>query len=596
MSETQRYSDDCVFEGNSTMYFEGIGKVISHHRSDHMVTLEALEDAAVDESHPLREVIVNDFRCDDPEIVVDEVEAAINNLLNAETLEGNPYLIVTDVKTLRLLFNSNDFQWLEQRGIIASVYSTDYPQGTYALDRFALSDSLSRLVRSEHDIDDFDEDAPIVLNGLFRRAIGKIDKELVDDNGIVLPPFSIHTTKPSKPKTHEELEKAGFRDVSTTGHAIALCHKDTDENYVWEPTQVYPDNMAIEHQFLLGTHYGGSVFEGSVAMVDSEGNISGFRWEENAKRFQQSCIALGIPPVTMEQYMDAVMASVRANMDYLPEPGTKDKLYIRPYMVGLDGGNGVGHANHYKFGVLVYPFGEYIAKREDVVNVVHVPDQMRAAPGQAANKLSCNYPSSIPAKYKAKHGELEPYRGKNFDEIAYSSPTLVIGPDGEERRQEVMDEAGSSNLFFVNIDEESKQIIVSTPSLDRKTILPGITRDAMLKLAPGLDLEALGLDEYEIVVQEKDITFNDVRDQDMAFQTGSAAGAVRIGTFTFVNEKGVQETVQFDAHDEHSPNATTATKIFFALYDRLYAARQGKLEGFEQWANGVGNVHDRLAV
>ncbi|MFX1238588.1 MAG: aminotransferase class IV, partial [Promethearchaeota archaeon] len=132
----------------------------------------------------------------------------------------------------------------------------------------------------------------------------------------------------------------------------------------------------------------------------------------------------------------------------------------------------------------------------------------RAAPGgTGSSKTCCNYAGTMkPAKET---------KAKGFAQIIYLDASNM----------EYIDEVGTANFFAVI---EGKLV---TPKL-KGTILPGITRKSVLKLAS----TKLGLD-----VEERDVSYKELFEDSCteAFCTGTAAVITPIGTITLDNEKRI---------------------------------------------------------
>lgn len=102
-------------------------------------------------------------------------------------------------------------------------------------------------------------------------------------------------------------------------------------------------------------------------------------------------------------------------------------------------------------------------------------------------------------------------------------------------RSAVLQEMSAANLFLVQ--KEKKRIL--TPSLDRGTILPGVTRDSVIQIVRDEEYnreisKSLGLADGERVemVEAGDVTVADLEDCEECFATGTAAELVPIWMFS----------------------------------------------------------------
>lgn len=455
--------------------------------------------------------------------------------------------------------SQQDIELLENRGIITTWFSKEYPLGSYAKDRFPSNDQLlageqQQLPTEPTDIVRFNR--PFLI--------------LVAPEAQPKNVFSIHTKKPAT-KTAAEISNAGFENFTTSAKVAAIAFKNSAAVWQWQPSQIFPDGDQQVDALTASDQYGSSGFEGGVAMVDDQGQIQLFRVEENAKRLQKTCQAIGMPPLPVEQYIASVEAFVAANYQYMPPVGSKAKFYIRPFIKALDGGYGVGQGKAYLFCVEGFPFGEYIAKRSDIIDIVQVPNAHRSHLGGTGDiKSAGNYAQSVGHKNMAKSGQLPGYNGQKFHDIFYMGAATETGQDinGDTItvQKSVLDEAGSSNVFFLT--EDNGQITLHTPSLTRQSILPGITRDSIIQIASHFNYQVIEADFTQAQIIQL------AAQNATAFVSGSAAGAVRVGSMTFIDQKA-----EFNCEEEAAA-APATTIAFFRIYDALYALRQGQAKSY----------------
>ena len=69
-----------------------------------------------------------------------------------------------------------------------------------------------------------------------------------------------------------------------------------------------------------------------------------------------------MPVFPKERFVDAVVQTVQANIDYVPPYGSGATLYLRPYMFGTDAIIGVKPANEYQFRLFATPVGPYFKR------------------------------------------------------------------------------------------------------------------------------------------------------------------------------------------------------------------------------------------
>ncbi|MEU7573179.1 branched-chain amino acid aminotransferase [Micromonospora sp. NPDC049240] len=206
-------------------------------------------------------------------------------------------------------------------------------------------------------------------------------------------------------------------------------------------------------------HYAQEIFEGLKAYRTGDGAVTMFRPEANAARFVASARRLAMPELPPETFVESLRRLVEIDREWIPEQ-EDGSLYLRPFMFASEVFLGVRPANEYLYCVIASPAGAYFAGGVKPVTVWVSPDYTRAAPGgTGAAKCGGNYAASLAAQAEAIEAGCD----------------QVVFLDAVERR--FVDELGGMNVFFVYDDGT-----VVTPPLGG-TILPGITRDAILSLA-----------------------------------------------------------------------------------------------------------------
>lgn len=270
------------------------------------------------------------------------------------------------------------------------------------------------------------------------------------------------------------------------------------EGAEWEAGKLVPFGTITLSPAAGVLNYGQGVFEGTKAFRTSKGRVVLFRPERNARRFQDSAERLCIPPVPVEMFLDAVVSTVRENIEFLP-PFGKGSLYIRPCIWGTGPVLGVKPAPSYTFVVYVSPVGPYFKGGMKCLHLKVTKFFHRAAPKGTGNaKAIGNYaPSLYPLKLAKEQG---------FDEVIY----LNAG------NENLVEEVGSANLFILKDD------VLKTPRLGG-SILPGVTRDSIIQIAR---------DMLSLKVMETDVTVTDVLEGDEVFCTGTAAVITPIGEIT----------------------------------------------------------------
>ncbi|GAO53763.1 branched-chain amino acid aminotransferase [Novosphingobium sp. MD-1] len=250
------------------------------------------------------------------------------------------------------------------------------------------------------------------------------------------------------------LADPGFGKVFSD-HMVSI---DWDEERGWHNASVIPYGPIPIDPAAAVLHYAQEIFEGLKAYRLADGGIALFRPEANAARFNASARRLAMPELPEALFVQAVKEMVLADRDWFPtvEGGS---LYLRPFMFASEAFLGVRPSKQYKFLVIASPAGNYFKSGAPAVSI-WVSDFTRAAPGgTGAAKCGGNYAASLVPTAEAFE--------RGHDQVLFL--------DAVERKW--VEELGGMNLFFV-FDDGS----ILTPELTG-TILPGITRESLIRLA-----------------------------------------------------------------------------------------------------------------
>ncbi|GAA2904524.1 branched-chain-amino-acid aminotransferase [Actinoplanes cyaneus] len=249
-------------------------------------------------------------------------------------------------------------------------------------------------------------------------------------------------------------------------------------------------------------HYAQEIFEGLKAYTLPDGGVAMFRPEANAARFAQSAQRMAMPALPEEIFLKSLHEIISIDRQWIPG-GEDGSLYLRPFAYASEVFLGVRPSLEYLYLVIASPVGPYFSGGVKPVSVWVTPDYTRAAPGgTGAAKCGGNYAAGLSAQAEAiEHG---------CDQVVYL--------DAVERKY--IDELGGMNVFLV-LDDGS----LVTPPLTG-TILPGITRDSVIKLA---ERAGRRVEERAISLQEwrDGAASGRVRE---AFACGTAAVITPIGT------------------------------------------------------------------
>jgi branched-chain amino acid aminotransferase len=247
-----------------------------------------------------------------------------------------------------------------------------------------------------------------------------------------------------------------------TNHML-VCDFDAQQGG-WQIPKIVPYGAFDLSPDSLVFHYGQEVFEGMKAYRSSTNanEIYLFRPKENARRFFNSATRLGMEPVPEELFLRCIEEIVSIEKDWiLPSPAS---LYIRPTLIATECGISYRASQSYRFFIIVSPAKNYY-KSSSGVTVFVERDHVRAVPGGCGEaKCGGNYAAALPAMARAKAAGAE----------------QVLWLDAIHRK--FVEEVGAMNIMFVYGNT------LKTPELSG-SILPGITRNSILRLAKDLGFQ-----------------------------------------------------------------------------------------------------------
>ena len=326
---------------------------------------------------------------------------------------------------------------------------------------------------------------------------------------------------------------------------IGFGYMQTDKRYVanykdgaWDKGALTEDANITMNECACVLQYAQTCFEGLKAYTTENGDIVTFRPDLNAERMINTAKRLEMPPISKEQFLDAVKQVVEANAAYVPPYGSGATLYLRPYMFGINSVIGVKPAEEYQFRLFCTPVGPYFKGGAKPITI-RVCDFDRAAPhGTGHVKAGLNYAMSLHAIVDAHN--------QGYDENMYL--------DAATRTK--VEETGGANFLFVTKDGK-----VVTPK--SSTILPSITRRSLMHVAK----EYLGLE-----VEEREVLLSEVPEFAECGLCGTAAVISPVGKIV---DHG-KDICFPSGMDEMGP----VTK---KLYDTLTGIQMGRIEAPEGW-------------
>ena len=323
-----------------------------------------------------------------------------------------------------------------------------------------------------------------------------------------------------------------------TDHMLLM---DYDAGIGWHDARIVPYGNFQMDPAAMVLHYGQAIFEGCKCYRRSDGGLQLFRPADNLARMTRSAERMGMPALDETTALEGLKKLISIEEAWVPhKDGTS--LYIRPTMISMDVGLGVHASKKYLFYIILSPVGAYYKEGLKPVSIYVEDEYVRAVRGGVGfTKCAGNYAASILAGDVAEK--------KGFSQVLWL--------DGVE--QKYVEEVGSMNMMFAYGNK------IVTPMLNG-SILPGITRDSVLKLARSLGYETVEgrLDSNEIFADAKSGKLTE------AFGTGTAAVISPVGTLALKDEK---ITIG-------DGNIGTIAQT---LYDTLTGIQYGRLEDKFGW-------------
>ncbi len=290
-------------------------------------------------------------------------------------------------------------------------------------------------------------------------------------------------------KMSVDFNNLGFGNYFTD-HMFVAEYKDGQ----WVSAEIVPYGPLSFEPALSAIHYGQSIFEGIKAYRMKDGSAAIYRPHENLKRFNRSALRMEMPEVPEEIFMGGMKKLLEVDDQWIPHE-LEHAMYIRPFMFATDQVMRVMPSNTYKFLVILSPVGAYYAAP---MRLWVEEEYVRAARGGVGNsKTAGNYAASLHPFAVAKE--------RGYDQVLWTDAT----------EHKYVQECGTMNVFFLVGGK------LLTPGLESGTILEGVTRDSVVKVAGDLG----------IPVEEREVSIDEL------------AEAYRAGTFTEAFGSGTAATI-----------------------------------------------------
>ncbi|HTX61731.1 MAG TPA: branched-chain amino acid transaminase [Methanobacterium sp.] len=298
---------------------------------------------------------------------------------------------------------------------------------------------------------------------------------------------------------------------------------------IWFNGKLVNWNDANIHVLSHVVHYGSSVFEGIRCYKTDKGSAL-FRVKDHVKRlFNSAKIYRMDVEYTIDEFSQAIIDTIKANQ--------LDECYIRPIIFRGYGKLGVHPLeNPLESVIAAWSWGKYLGEEALDKGVdVGISTWRRLAPDTMPNmaKAGSNYMNSQLAKMESlSHGYHE---------------AIMLDYHG------MISEGSGENVFLV-LDG-----ILYTPPKST-SLLPGITRDSVIKLAKDMDIQ----------VNEEQISREMLYLADEAFLTGTAA-----------------EVTPIRSIDKIMVGAGKKGDVTAKIQNNFFALINGELEDKYGWLNYI---------
>ncbi len=313
-------------------------------------------------------------------------------------------------------------------------------------------------------------------------------------------------------------------------------------NGKWQESQIVPFEKFPMSPANITLHYGQSIFEGMKAFKGVDGKIRMFRPKDNIARLNRSAKRMAMAQVNEDDFMNGLKELVKIDKDLIPDKWG-ESLYLRPFLIAMDEALGLKASSAYRFMIIASPVASYYAEGLNPIKIKVETKFSRVVEGGLGEvKAAANYAASVYATKVAKE--------EGFSQVLWL--------DGKDHRY--VDEVGAMNIMFV-IDD-----VLVTPTLEQKTILPGITRYSALTIARELGWK---VEERRIEIEEIAQASENGKLQE-AFGIGTAAIISPVGEMFYkgksiiVNDRKIGEKSQ-------------------KLYDTITGIQYGKIKDKHDW-------------
>lgn len=348
---------------------------------------------------------------------------------------------------------------------------------------------------------------------------------------------------------------------------------EKDEGLLFSSIHSYAQRELALTPATTSLNYATTVWEGLKCYRLEDGRCIVFRVDDNYERMKHGSAEMCLPMPERRLFLRAIQLAIQKNSHLIPPAGEGMKLYVRPMLAGTGQQLGLYPSPEFSFLVYVSPTGNYFKSATAGLNLHLETKRSRACRGgMGAVKYSGNYGATLkPLMDCKKHG----FHDNLFLELDTFNKT------GGNLNDAVLQEMSAANVFLVLRTGE-----IVTPSLDRGTILAGITRDSVLRLIAAYADElkepmrlSTGKEDVSVTASSRTVTVSELRNATEVFCTGTAAELVPIRRLATAPENGEEA---FEVKYE-TGNTLPGGPVTSALLKLLRESMVGKRQKFQDW-------------
>ncbi|XP_071955703.1 branched-chain-amino-acid aminotransferase, cytosolic-like [Antedon mediterranea] len=356
-------------------------------------------------------------------------------------------------------------------------------------------------------------------------------------------------------------EKKPDSDTLLFGHTFTdhMLTIEWSKNAGWQAPCIQPFGNLSMHPACSVFHYGLELFEGMKAYAGVDDKVRMFRPWDNMTRMKYSANKVSLPDFDGDELVRCIAQLIRVDRDWVPK--TKPcSLYIRPTFISTEPTIGVSVPGKALLYVIMCPVGPYFRTGSfNPVSLYADPKNVRAWKGGAGDsKVGGNYGPTIKPQLDA-------------EKLGCQQILWLYG------NEDYVTEVGTMNLMMMWHNDDGDLELI-TPPLDG-TILPGVTRKALLELARGWEEFKVTERPFKMDEVVKAVKENRVLE---IFGAGTACVVCPVGSILYKDE-----TLNIPTMENGAPYATR-------FFDTLLDIQYGKIPS--PWVYDIDSEYDAMAA